>query len=126
MGQEFEQQQQQQGIFLSLEEWELTCFLFCSFWVLIGGRGGKRGGRGGGPRPKVDKSSLDNDLDAYMLRDKKAGTTMLNEDLDTYFKEAKAKKQAEEEAAKNGTKETTEDADAVVATDGDKETEEKK
>merc|ERR1712241_747581 len=64
------------------------------------GRGRGRGGKGRGPPRKLDKSSLDDDLDSYMLRDKKSGTHKLNEDLDDYFKKAKeAKEKDGEEAA---------------------------
>jgi len=83
-----------------------VCVCFCFLhWTGKVGKGknsrGKAGGRTRGPKGsrdkprKLDKTSLDDDLDAYMLKDKKAGTTKLNEDLDDYFKQGKEKKEQE-------------------------------
>mmetsp|Transcript_3114 Transcript_3114/g.5234 ORF Transcript_3114/g.5234 Transcript_3114/m.5234 type:complete len:101 (-) Transcript_3114:112-414(-) len=78
---------------------------------LISSQGRGRGGKGRGPPRKLDKSSLDDDLDSYMLRDKKSGTHKLNEDLDDYFKKAKEAKEkdGEEAAPQEAGKATTEE-----------------
>ena len=61
----------------------------------------------GGVREKktpVTRANLDDDLDKYMMRDKKKGASKLNDDLDDYFKQKKeAATAAAEEPAEKGT-----------------------
>ncbi|KAF9429918.1 hypothetical protein BGZ76_001063, partial [Entomortierella beljakovae] len=56
-----------------------------------GGKGGKPGkgkGKGGKPKPApANASSLDNDLDEYMMKNEHTAASMLDNDLDSYMSE---------------------------------------